>query len=628
MKKSIFYIIVIYFILNCLFTFPLLRQSFDHICFSSGDPLAIVNVFFWYSENIFSNFGNPFNGHVFYPNSLDYLSDILLGDQIIFAPFYALTGNPVFATNMVVFCSFFLSALTMFALSYYWTKDYRISFIAGLIFGFSPIKLGIGQVQFMPIFWIPLFFLFFDKFLRHLRVKDFLLAALFYSIQTLSSWYVGYMLSLSILCYAVVFFIRNRHSLQFKRIALRSIPGIALILIMVSPFALYYLRFTSAHSLKKPLGETVQYSANPSDYFKANRKNVIFGKLRWANPVVDELPMEKAVFETALKVMGDNVNALGASKLPGETVEERLTFERFSSIINRESNEKSLFMGFIPVILSLLGVYWWVRKRPHSEDGKSESFMKEYTIMFSLIALLFIILSLGPFLLILGHFTYIPLPYLLFYYILPAFDIMRVPSRFGVMVMFALSALSVAGLVRLKEMITDRSFTRIAVPCIAIVFLLEALSIPVTMEKVPVGDEIPEVYVWLRDREIEGGVAEVPSVKGNLTKYDEKYGDRRGDFINREVMYWYFTTCHQKPIINGYATFYPDSYFEITGSLNDIANPESVRILRNYDINTFIVHRDFFDDEDMVIWSDANIAAAGLKIVAGFGSDLVLEWKE
>ena len=133
--------------------------------------------------------------------------------------------------------------------------------------------------------------------------------------------------------------------------------------------------------------------------------------------------------------------------------------------------------------------------------------------------------------------------------------------------------------------------------------------------------------IWYVYEKIEGGVAEVPSIKGDLTKYDEEYGDRRSDFIVREIEYWYYTTYHHKHIVNGFSTFPPDSYYEITKSLNDISNPESVEILKNYNVNTIIVHRDLFDEEDMLIWSDENIDSAGLEIAAVFGSDIVLKWK-
>ncbi|MCP4724479.1 MAG: hypothetical protein GY863_05570, partial [bacterium] len=253
--------------------------------------------------------------------------------------------------------------------------------------------------------------------------------------------------------------------------------------------------------------------------------------------------------------------------------------------------------------------------------------LRNLTLVFSIIALVFVIFSWGPFLMIFGHFTYIPLPYLLLYYVFPAFDVMRVPARFGYIVMFAVSILSISGLSYLMEKMKENKRKMILIISVAFVFSLEAMSIPVRMEKVPVKDEVPEVYYWLRDQNIDGGVADVPSIKGSLSRYDNEYGHRRREFIKRETLYWYFTNYHLKPIIHGYATFFPKSYFEITRSLNNIADPESITTLRGYKVNLFILHKDFFDEEDVLNWSDENIELAGLEVVRDFGNEVVLKWK-
>ena len=97
--------------------------------------------------------------------------------------------------------------------------------------------------------------------------------------------------------------------------------------------------------------------------------------------------------------------------------------------------------------------------------------------------------------------------------------------------------------------------------------------------------------------------------------------------VDREILYWYYSCYHLKPIINGHSTFFPETYFEITRSLNDISNPESVKLLKNYNVSLFIVHQDFFDEEDEVIWSEENIEKAGLEKIAEFERDVVYRWK-
>ncbi|MCP4726540.1 MAG: hypothetical protein GY863_15960, partial [bacterium] len=393
-----------FFILTIIFTYPLLFNSQDHIYRAIGDPLAVSNLFSWNYHSIFVEPGNIFDYRWFFPEPLSATGDIVIGDQILYAPIYFLSGNPVFSTNMLIFLSFFLSAAAMFILIFYWTGDYKLAFISGLIYGFSPLRLGNGQIQFMTIFWIPIFFLFLDKYLKKLRIKDLIIAALIYSVQVLSSWYTGYMFTMLILCYLIVYYVFHRRNFNLKLFLLKSVPGILLVMVIVGPFAYYFSKMISSNEYVKPLGETVQYSANPDDYFIADEYNLIAGNLRFEKPLINELPLEKKIFETALGVLGDRVNALGADKFPGESVQERLPFERFSSTINKRSSEKNLFLGFVPLILSIIGI---MRIKKLKDEN-----LRNLTLVFSIIALVFVIFSWGPFLMIFGHFTYIPLPYL------------------------------------------------------------------------------------------------------------------------------------------------------------------------------------------------------------------------
>jgi len=620
LKKNILIVAGIYLVCMFIFTYPMVFRADSHIYNGRGDPVSINNVMFWNNYNIFHGESNIFKLRQFFPLESESLAhDMIIGNQLIYAPAYALSHNTIFATNMVVLTSFLLSALSMFLLAYYWTRNALVSFICGFIFGFSPLRLGNSQIQFMTIYWIPVFFIFFDRFLRCKKTKDIILSSVIFSFQALYSWYITHMFILCILCYFITFIIIHRKTFKIKEYVLKSFAGVVIILLLIGPFAYHYYKISKTHSFKHPLGTAAQYSASfPDDYFLARDINLIFGKFRFERPVVESLPLEKELFSALVKLLGNKVNYFGAERLPGDTAEERLTFERFSGIINRQSTEKNLFLGMLPFVLGIMGFIHFRRKK--------ERPLSEMTKLFLWVGILFFVLSFGPFLIMFGHFTYVPLPYLLLYYVFPAFNIMRVPARMAYMVMFSLSILSGAGLVYLLEKFKDKRKRIYIITGVIVILVLESVTIPVKMVDIKTGDEIPEVYGWLRDVRIEGGVAEVPSVKGTLSKYDMEYGERRGEFIDREIMYIYYTTYHLKPIINGVATFYPDSYFEITQCLNNISEPESVRTLKEYNVNLFIVHKDYFDEEDKLIWSEENIAKAGLEKVKEFGSDVVYTW--
>ncbi len=607
----------IYFLLAIILTYPLIVSFASSISYSNGDPVGNASILYWNYHNIFLEPGNNiFDINIFYPQTQSALNDILVGHQIFFAPVFYFTGNPILATNVLILFSYFLSALFMFLFAFHISKNYSISFIAGLFYGFSPLKEAF-TFHIHMIYWIPLFFLFFDKFLKEKKAKFFIFAAIVYCLQMLSSWYIGYMLSLAILCYTVICFLKERKTIDLKKMAFKAVPGIALILIVVGPFAYYYNTITSQGGMKKSLGENLQYSASLDDYFRAPDNNMLMGGFQSEKPFFGELPLERRVFEMALPLLGEQARNLGADKLPGDTIKEKLPFERFSSIIN-STGGNPLYLGFVLITCMILGIFYF-----------SESMnpgIAVYKKPFLWILIVFLILSFGPFLTLFGHFLYLPLPYLLMYYILPAFDVMRVPARFGIIVLFAASILSIGGIYYLFDRFKVHPIKKWITPIIVCLVIMEYLAFPFPMHLIQTGDNVPEVYHWLKDQEINGGVAEVPARKGDGTKYDPVYGERRHEFTQREVKYFYYTTYHNKPIINGYSTFFPETYREITSCINTILDPASQETLKSYNVNIFIVHLDLLDETDMPNWTPESIEQAGLKVIKDFGNEVILGW--
>ena len=151
------------------------------------------------------------------------------------------------------------------------------------------------------------------------------------------------------------------------------------------------------------------------------------------------------------------------------------------------------------------------------------------------------ILSLGPYLIILGWNTDIPLPHLLFYRLVPGFQAMRVPARFGFMVMLAASVLSALGLLRLYHLLntfagvrklpTPVCHTVVALSCI-VLFTLELGYKPLSLIRMLMGLEVPPVLRWLA-AEKPGPLVELPAGLWENYKYE------------------YFSTYHWLPLVNG-----------------------------------------------------------------------------
>lgn len=625
-KFKILIIILIYGISTYLFLTPYSQKMDKEIFGNSGDPLAVSSMLYWNHNKLINDIPNINNLNEFYPmkNSI-IIGDIMIGNQIIYSFLWLFTQNPILLLNLIVLTSFFLCAVTMFYLTYSISGSLLGAFVAGFIFGFNPLKLGVSQIQFMTIFWFPLIFLFFYKFLKDKKLKHGVLFAITLSIQMLSSFYVGYMLCIALLIFFVLY-VKPYKMETFSTQFYMKLAMIAIIIIsIVGPTALTYSNSLNSNKFKPYLGEVVQYSANLDDYLQARPQNLIIGKLN-TKTQPNKLTFEEGFFNFLRDTFSKQVGDMGGEKLPGSNLKEQLSFEKFSSIINNNSSEKNVFLGILPFVLSFFA-YKYAKK---TQDIEKSKVINIYVI----ILIAFLILSLGPFLIIFGHFAYIPLPYLVLYYLMPAFDVMRVASRFSYMAMFCVSVLSCFGTIYIVDVLSQKykKFKYLSKPSVIVLLMtllmtLEFITYPVQSEAVPVGEDVPKVYKWLKELEIFGGIAEVPSIKGDLSKYNEKYGNRKSEMINREVLYYYYSTHHKKPIINGHGSFQPKSYFEITSSLNNISKPKSKEILKGYNVNTFVVHYNFFDEEDKIIWSDENIEKAGLKMIAEFENEKVFTWK-
>ena len=148
------------------------------------------------------------------------------------------------------------------------------------------------------------------------------------------------------------------------------------------------------------------------------------------------------------------------------------------------------------------------------------------------------ILSLGPALHLvkntihLGLIPFIPLPYAIFYYLVPGFSGIRTPSRFMLLAFFAFT---VYFLTKLK--ITKFSYLLI------IILLVVGLKVPIKYYEVP---KIPAVNFDLKDK-----------YEGMPVAYFPIYGwfDELG--VLEETTRMYFSTANWNPMFNGYSGFSP-----------------------------------------------------------------------
>jgi 6-pyruvoyl-tetrahydropterin synthase related domain len=528
-----------------------------------GDPLLVIWVLSWDFHALTTDPWKLFNANIFYPteNALAF-SEHLIGVLPLFAPVYALTGNPILAYNAVFFLSFTLSGVAMFLLVHYWTQNFWASLVSGFLFAFAPVRFGqLWHPQLLTLYWAPVAFLSLEKFLRNKRWRDLVGFALFYWLQVLSSIYLGWFVTIAVVLYVFYYAWSIDRGLLKRSMLTRYISFATLSLLVLVPFHLPYYHVKQQWGFSRSLQDCVSFSAD-----------LLLSPLS-VPPLLNDL--YRSLFRVA-----------SSSYAP---------------------HEKWLFPGFIMPIL--VGVGSLCVPRFLASDITMR--MKR---IFGIILVASCLLSLGPYLVMLDRNTLIPLPYLLLYYVVPGFDAMRVPARFALMAVLAASVLAAPGFLQVCAVLNARrGFRRLATPTCQALLALACLGL-FTLElgykhlpplRLGTGRAVPEVYRWLAARHLDGPIVELP------------YG------LWEDPHYMYFSTYHWLPIVNGYTGFFPPTYAQIVPLLEALPSQKAIEALSVIGVKGVVVHLDQLEPQEALRWRQAPLAEIGLEKVAEFQSDLV-----
>ena len=214
---------LLYLLIFCVYTYPLLLDFSTHFFADQGDGLQNVWNIWWVHKAVTQLHQLPWQtSYLHYPNGVSLLGSTLNPFNgfvgIVLLPFLTLVETH----NVIVIFSFVLGGVTTFWLAYYLTGSYWSSILAGFIFTFSNYHFAHaeGHLQLVSLEWIPLFVLCWYVVLT----KPSILMAIF-SAATLVAvilcdyyyfFYCVVMGSLMLVWYGVqqrdfLFFLRRKH---------------------------------------------------------------------------------------------------------------------------------------------------------------------------------------------------------------------------------------------------------------------------------------------------------------------------------------------------------------------------------------------------------------------------------
>lgn len=457
---------------------------------------------------------NYADGNIYFPNKDSMLySETQLSAGLVSLPLHWIDPNPILSYNVMTILSFFLAAWFMYLLAKRLSKGNELfSILAGLIFAFAPHRLsGLSHLQNLCIFILPIAVLLILKYVE--RPKKRFLAGLFVALLYLffASWYqmvFGLMAITALLVAAAVIKMIN------WKTAARIFAVVMLAAAMTLPLALQYTRFSKEKGAGFSIGEQVAYSSSVADYFLPNN-GTIAGRALYDN------------------VPGIQVNAY-----------------------NRDSVSYHGLVLYV-VALAVLVVAWrWCNK------GREYRLNYRLVIVFVAIALVGLIVSLGPLLKVGGGYSYaeaegyrlvIPLPYLAVDILLPQLSFIRAIGRASVLVLFSLCALLALAPVYLRASKLSRRHKRLAVFAMCVLVFVELMPMHrflLSPNAYSHNLQVPTVYKYIVKR------PEINNIV--ILRANSDYPNAPIPIARAEDVLW--AGYHNRNIFNGYSGYEPPAY--------------------------------------------------------------------
>jgi len=514
-----------------------------------GDSFYYLFLLRWVRDGVFGKTALSqllWNPWMFYPFGYNLaLSETTLSTTLLALPLTALLGEVV-AYNLVLFVSFVLSGLGAYLLVLRYTQSRAAAFLGGVVFAFSPYRmshLGAGHLPLMGTQWLPFLLLYLDKTVSELRVSNAVLAATFYVLGALSSWYYAYMFALAGFTFVVLRGRPWRRHLLQRRFIQRAAVFVLLVALCLGPLAAWTARGWSEGERPHSLRYIDQFSASPADF----------------------------VYPSVLQ------------PLWGTWLARRYT---------QNINENILYLGLLPFALAAVSLMRGRRRAAHVYGGLCLVFFvialgttlhwrnapvyvtvpawleRAFTVGMGLLTGRLALYPISSYSLRLAGSVFIPMPALLMNLYLPFFSAMRVWARFGLVAALGVSVLAGLGHENLAGR-SDRKSNRLLSILLVGAVLFEYAAIPYALGSCSV--EARPVDDWLASQSGDWAIMELPVAKATS---------------GRPL---YMAVTHEKRICFGYGTFFPQAFNEQRAVLESFPSSASIALLAAWGVRYVLV---------------------------------------
>ena len=567
-----------YLLVTLGFTWPLARGLTRDIPSDLGDSLLNCWILGWDADHLLGFLEGHlgalrgfWNANIFHPEPLTLAySEHLVAQAIQILPVYAVTRNLILCYNLLFLSTFVLSGLGMFLLVRELGGSSRAAFVAGLIYGFAPLRVPqFSHLQVLSSQWMPFVLYGLRRYFDTRRPLPLAGAALALVAQNLSCGYFLFFFAPFVLTYAL-FEIADRHLWRNLSVWASLAAASVAVLLATLPFLLPYLELRTLGVGPRTRAEVESFSADVYSYFTAPEQLWLWGRIArpFPKPEGDLFPSLTAVLLSAACLVAGAQRQWIATRSAPAPMRRRVAqgvFVLFAlyavftgmilfgfgfsslgplpvRVMNLARNFQLASAGFVALLIFSPRARAFVRGAPRSVAGYC---LAAAGASFAL--------SLGPAIRSMGRTLVSSGPYAWFYEYVPGFDGLRVPARLGMLVMLFLAVASGLGAAAIER---RWKRGRLVVVAAGLCFLVEATAAPIGLnyteeqqeyatppERIFTGPNVPAVYPYLRTLPPGAVIAEFPF--GNWSY---------------ELRYVYYSTEHWRPLINGYSGLFPMSY--------------------------------------------------------------------
>lgn len=493
-----------YLLLTLLMFWPIMLNITSVVPGVDGGTFKSMWELWWVPYSLFTLHSSPYFSHyIFYPVGANLAAQALAPIAGLVSMLFQPAGL-AFALNIIFIIGFVLSGLFAYILAFHVTKHRWASFIAGVIYAFSPIHTmqAFGHLQFINIEFIPLFLFLFLKMVEERKHAYALGAAISFVLLTFMGDVEQGLVAILLLFFTLAYFCltkESRQKLLDKRFMLTFGEMLIAILVLSSPFIFGILSALTLGTLQALSAQTTTF----------------YNELYSPDVLSFLLPSQ--------------FNGLLSFASSG-----------FSGIITPAAYERTTYVGYSVILLVLIALVYEYKERFKGSG------------LFLVLLVFFGLVSIGPYLQINGRATQIPGLYLLYHQI-PVFNILSEPGRFDIPLELFLAIFAAIGITKLEKINLLSSMKRYIPLLFLALIIIEYNSWPISesmlQSSYTLNATIPTPYYELGRLTGNFSVLVLPALSNyTLSNYTSSKPNLYPD------MALYYQTAFKHPLVGGYAT--------------------------------------------------------------------------